>query len=83
MDFWQVTEDALVFAAKMLKLELSIQKRRQLMHAYLEIKAWPDALPALRSFMFTCASAFNTRWVSSTLSAQGVYAPLDTGAQHQ
>ncbi|MGH8655934.1 MAG: haloacid dehalogenase type II [Gammaproteobacteria bacterium] len=49
LDFWHVTEDALVFSAKMLKLELSPEKRRQLMHAYLEIKAWPDALPALRS----------------------------------
>jgi len=49
VDFWQVTEDALVFAAKMLKLDLSMEKRRKLMHAYLEIKAWPDALPALRS----------------------------------
>ncbi|WP_446809152.1 haloacid dehalogenase type II [Methylomonas sp. 2BW1-5-20] len=49
VDFWQVTEDALVFAAKLLKLELSMENRRQLMDAYLEIKAWPDALPALRS----------------------------------
>jgi len=49
VDFWQITEDALVFAAKMLKLELSPEKCRQLMHAYLEIHAWPDALPALRS----------------------------------
>lgn len=49
VDFWQVTEDALVFAAKMLKLDLSLDKHRQLMQAYLEIKAWPDALPALRT----------------------------------
>ena len=48
-DFWQVTGDALVFAAKMLKLDLSPEKRKQLMQAYLEIKAWPDALPALKS----------------------------------
>jgi len=39
----------LVFAAKMLKLDLSPEKRKQLMQAYLEIKAWPDALPALKS----------------------------------
>lgn len=49
VDFWQVTEDALVFAARMLKLDLSMDKRSQLMQAYLEIKAWPDALPALRT----------------------------------
>lgn len=49
VDFWHITEDALVFAAKMLKLDLSPEKRRRLMKAYLEIKTWPDALPALRS----------------------------------
>jgi len=49
VDFWQVTEDALVFAAKTLKLDLSPAKRKPLMDAYLELKAWPDALPALRA----------------------------------
>ncbi len=47
VDFWQVTEEALVFAARTLKLELSADKRSQLMQAFLEIKAWPDVLPAL------------------------------------
>jgi len=36
-DFWQVTEDALGFAATMLKLDLSPDKRRQLMDAYLQL----------------------------------------------
>ena len=48
-DFWQVTGDALTFAAKKQKLELSVEKRNQLMDAYLALKPWPDALPALRS----------------------------------
>jgi 2-haloacid dehalogenase len=48
-DFWKVTEDALVFAAKMLKLDLTPEKREQLMGAYLELKIWPDVLPALKS----------------------------------
>ena len=48
-DFWQATEDALVFAAKMLKLDLTPEKRTQLMQVYLELKAWPDVLPALKS----------------------------------
>lgn len=48
-DFWQATEEALVFAANLLKLDLSVEKREQLMAAYLELKAWPDAAPALRS----------------------------------
>ncbi|MGH8727119.1 MAG: HAD-IA family hydrolase [Burkholderiales bacterium] len=48
-DFWQSTEDALVFAAKMLKLDLTPDKRKRLMEAYLELKAWPDVPLALKS----------------------------------
>src|SRR5215472_7243699 len=47
-DFWKVTEDALVFATNMLKVELSLEKRQRLMQAYLELKSYPDALPALK-----------------------------------
>ena len=49
VDFWQATDDALVFSAEMLKLDLTPDKRKQLMNAYLELKAWPDVLPALQS----------------------------------
>src|SRR5215472_3137307 len=49
-DFWQVTEDALVFAANKLKLELSAEKRERLMSAHLNLKAWPDVPPALSAF---------------------------------
>ena len=48
-DFAQVTEESLVFAAKMLKLELTAEKRKQLMDAYSDLKAWPDVMPALKS----------------------------------
>jgi 2-haloacid dehalogenase len=48
-DFWQTTEDALVFAANMLKLDLTPDKRKQLMEAYLELKAWPEVPLALQS----------------------------------
>jgi 2-haloacid dehalogenase len=46
-DFWQVTEDALIFAANKLKLNLSAEKREKLMSGYLELKAWPDVSPAI------------------------------------
>ncbi|MBV9998950.1 MAG: haloacid dehalogenase type II [Verrucomicrobia bacterium] len=48
-DFWQVTEQALIFAAKLVKVDLSTEHRQALMGAYLEIQAYPDAAPALRS----------------------------------
>ena len=49
-DFWQVTEDALKFAAARLNLELSRHDGDKLMNAYLELKPWPDVMPALSSF---------------------------------
>jgi 2-haloacid dehalogenase len=47
-DFWQVTEESLVFAAKALGIDLSADKRDQLMQTYLGLKAWPDVAPALK-----------------------------------
>ena len=46
-DFWQATEDGLVFAARKLELDMTKSKREQLMGAYLELKAWPDVAEAL------------------------------------
>jgi len=48
-DFWQVTDDALVFAAKSLKLELTAEKHARLMEAYLKLRCWPDVPAALSS----------------------------------
>jgi 2-haloacid dehalogenase len=47
-DFWQVTEDSLIFAAKLTKIDLTAEKRDQLMHSFLELKAWPDVPQALK-----------------------------------
>jgi len=46
-DFWKVTEDALVFAANVLKLDLPAAKRQALMKGYLRLEAWPDVKPTL------------------------------------
>ena len=48
-DFWQVTDDALVFAAKALKLELTAERHARLMDAYLKLRCWPDVPAALNS----------------------------------
>ena len=52
-DFWRVTDDALTFAAKSLKLELTADRRSRLMETYLELKTWPDALPTLHALKET------------------------------
>ncbi len=47
VDFGRVTEDALVFAARQQRLELTAEKKAALLHAFLELGAWPDAPAAL------------------------------------
>jgi len=49
VDFWRVTEGALVFAANQLKLNLTSSDRIRLMNAYLAIRCWPDVPAALQS----------------------------------
>jgi 2-haloacid dehalogenase len=48
-DFREATEAALVYAANVAKVLLTDEKRHALMQAYVDIKAWPDAPPALRA----------------------------------
>jgi 2-haloacid dehalogenase len=48
-DFWQITEDALVVAAKTLSLDLTPQHRDALMDAHRTLGAWPDVAPALKA----------------------------------
>lgn len=46
-DFLGVIDDALVFAAKSLGLELTPQKRAALVGSYLQLRDWPDVKQAL------------------------------------
>ena len=48
-DFWGLTEDGMVFAAKNLSLDLTADKKRQLMEAYLSLAAFPDVKPGLEA----------------------------------
>jgi 2-haloacid dehalogenase len=48
-DFWQVTGDALVFAAKALNMELTTEKHARLMEAYLTLRCWPEVPAALHA----------------------------------
>src|SRR5713226_8326388 len=48
-DFWGLTEDGLIFAAKNLNLDLTVEKREQLMGAYLNLAACPDVKPGLEA----------------------------------
>lgn len=47
VDFEHTTRDALIYAAHALKLKLETASADQLVHAYFQLKAWPDVLPAI------------------------------------
>jgi 2-haloacid dehalogenase len=46
-DFFKVTEDALVYTAEAMKLDLPPEKRKRLLNSYLTLKPWPDAVDTL------------------------------------
>src|SRR5215475_5929809 len=48
-DFWGLTEDGTVFAAKNLNLDLTADKKKQLMEAYLSLAAFADVKPVLEA----------------------------------
>jgi 2-haloacid dehalogenase len=49
VDFWQVLDDALLFAFKAAKIELKPDARDKFMDAFLRVKPWPDSVEALKS----------------------------------
>jgi 2-haloacid dehalogenase len=48
VDFWHVTEQSLIFAAKASGIDLAADQRDALMQTWLGLKAWPDVAPALK-----------------------------------
>jgi 2-haloalkanoic acid dehalogenase type II len=48
-DFWGLTEDGLVWASRNLQLDLTPEKKKQLMDAYLSLAAFPDVKPGLEA----------------------------------
>jgi hypothetical protein len=48
-DFWGLTEDGLVWASKSLQLDLTADRKKQLMDAYLQLAAFPDVKPGLEA----------------------------------
>lgn len=49
-DFWACIDDALVYTANHLNIKLTRHQHEQLMQSFLNLKAWPDVLPALKQF---------------------------------
>jgi 2-haloacid dehalogenase len=77
-DFWQVTGESLVFAAKTLAIDLSADQRDQLMQAWLTLKAWPDVAPALQALK---AAGIRTAFLSNLTGAMMDAAVKNSGLE--
>jgi 2-haloacid dehalogenase len=76
-DFFKVTEDALVYTAAAMKLDLPPERRRLLLDAYLTLKPWPDAVDALRTLKASgvrviTISNFSTKMLRANAENAGI-----------
>ena len=82
-DFWLVTEDALVYASKSLRLDLTPARRERLMAAYLTLAAFPDVRPGLealksRGVRLAILSNGEPRMLEAAAKSAGIDTLLDT-----
>jgi len=49
VDFLQVTDEALAFAADAEKISVTSEQRQQLLAGFMNMKAWPDVVPVLKA----------------------------------
>jgi 2-haloacid dehalogenase len=81
-DFWQLTEDGLDYASKSLKLDLTPEKRKRLMEAYLSLAAFPDVKPGLEALkkqglQLAILSNGEPKMLESAAKSAGIYDLLD------
>ena len=82
-DFWGLTEDGLVYATNALKLELTTDKRKQLMDSYLNLAAFPDVKPGLealkkKGIKLAILSNGNPKMLEAAAKSAGIADLLDT-----
>ena len=81
-DFWQLTEDGLVYACKSLGLALTAEARTRLMEAYLTLAAFPDVKPGLealktRGLRLAILSNGEPKMLEAAARRAGILALLD------
>lgn len=82
VDFWQVTGDALRFAAKAMSLPVSPAQEQLLVEGYLKLKPWPDVEPVLRSLkgaglQLGFLSNFTPAMLKASIESAGLERSLD------
>ena len=90
-DFFAVTENALVYVANTMNLELRSEDKQRLLSAYLHLTPWPDAADALRTLKESgvrviTLSNFSPRMLRSNAEHAGLIGLFDvlvsTDANH-
>jgi 2-haloacid dehalogenase len=81
-DFWQLTEDGLVYTSKSLKLDLTPEKRKRLMEAYFSLAAFPDVKPGLEALKkhglkLAILSNGEAKMLEAAAKSAGIYDLLD------
>jgi 2-haloacid dehalogenase len=76
-DFWTVTQNALTFATRNLGIVRDEEKLSRLMNAYLDLKPWPDVVPALKRLKdagvrLGLLSNFTDRMMTSCIAASAL-----------
>jgi 2-haloacid dehalogenase len=74
-DFWQVTEAALVFAARSVGLRCDAAARQRLMEAYLHLEPFPEVKPALEEvsdYTLAILSNGSPRMLKAAVESAGV-----------
>ncbi len=82
-DFWQVTEDALVFAAKKNGIDMGVHDRKKIMDSYLNLNPWSDVLPTLDALKkMDIRLCFLSNFTAEMLSANIKNAKLEGYFEH-
>ncbi len=81
-DFWQLTEDGLVYACKSLGLALTAEARTRLLEAYLSLAAFPDVKPGLEAlkalgFQLAMLSNGEPKMLEAAARSAGILTLLD------
>ena len=81
-DFAVVTRESLTFAARTLGLELRDAARERLVHAFFELRAWPDVKPALErlrrdGYRTAVMSNFTEAMLRNAIQGSGIDGLID------
>lgn len=72
-NFWDVTEESLLYATKSVGVSLNNEQKKRIMNTYLNLQPWPEVLSSLQElkrmgFKLTFLSNFTNKMLDSSMS---------------